>query len=126
MYNTNQFYLDTTMKLVAPLIKAGIPHAVKLLYDGFAVVFPWANGADTVCHMGSYGHTKGYMETMGFSWDGDDVSVYKPEELAEMIIQEHDKTETDCYRGFIESGDENPFELPDDPFDPFLFTPSEW
>lgn len=75
---------------------------VSLLLNGFHVTFKDFPNADAICHDGSYGSPNyGAMrnnsytnewyiedilwETIGFPWDGDDVSVHTGEELAKMI-----------------------------------------
>lgn len=71
--------------------------------NGWLITFVGCAG-DAICHDGSYGSPNyapnfypestnqnnwsdcsGVWETIGFPWDGDDVSVHSPAELAKMI-----------------------------------------
>ena len=76
---------------------------VQHFQNGWRITFIGCAG-DAVCHDGSYGSpnyapdlypnttnqndwddSSGAWETIGFPWDGDDVSVHESEELAQMI-----------------------------------------
>lgn len=71
---------------------------VKHFQNGWHITFVDCLHADAICHDGSYGspyrfpephqndwNHSGEWETIGFPWDGDDVSVHSSEELAQMI-----------------------------------------
>ena len=62
-----------------------IPFEMQEFLEGYAITFPWIN-ADIVCHNHSYGHSTGYVESMGFPWDKDDVSILTPEDAAKKIV----------------------------------------
>lgn len=50
-----------------------IPHTIEPLFNGYKITFPWCKG-DAIIHSYSYGHEEGLFETMGFPWDGEDVT----------------------------------------------------
>lgn len=75
---------------------------VQFFQNGWQVTFSGCEHGDAICHDGSYGspcygavldeslHSndwtkRGRWETIGFPWDGDDVSVHDSETLAKMI-----------------------------------------
>ena len=57
---------------------------VRCFMNGFQVRFDDFEG-DAILHDGSYGHNSCDWETMGFPWDGDDVSVHSTHKLASML-----------------------------------------
>ena len=57
---------------------------VDAYMHGFIVVFENWSG-DAILHDGSYQNTKYKWETIGFPWDGEDVSVHSAEELASLL-----------------------------------------
>ena len=58
---------------------------VQFYLNGFVVYFEGFPNANAVCHNSSYGNKYGLWETMGFPWDGDDVSVLNAYELVSEI-----------------------------------------
>lgn len=52
--------------------------------NGFIVIFKDFDG-DAILHDGSYGRGLCKWETIGFPWDGEDVSIHSPAILAEML-----------------------------------------
>ena len=57
---------------------------VVFYMNGFKVVFEdW--GGDAILHDGSYENTKYKWETIGFPWDGEDVSTHTAEELVSLL-----------------------------------------
>ena len=89
--NLQTRYVVPVMLLAQQLMLAGVPFRHRQIWEGSQLLFPWANDADGACHKGTYGCTEGKIETMGFSWDDDDVSVHMPDELAKLIIEEYQK-----------------------------------
>lgn len=57
---------------------------VKCFMNGFQVLFDGFEG-DAILHDGSYGRESCDWETLGFPWDGDDVSVHTVHQLASML-----------------------------------------
>lgn len=57
---------------------------VRSYLNGFIVYFE-VEGGDAILHDGSYGRTAGQWETIGFPWDGMDVSVHSAENLAQLL-----------------------------------------
>ena len=63
-----------------------IKHKRQRLYDGYQWFFDFHG--DIVIHGYSYNYAHGYLESMGFSWDNDNVSVFTPHEMIEHLIEE--------------------------------------
>ena len=61
----------------------GITRIVVYMH-GFVVTFEDWDG-DAILHDGSYENEKYKWETIGFPWDGEDVSVHSAEELASLL-----------------------------------------
>ena len=59
-------------------------HSVQFYMNGFRVTFENWEG-DAILHDGSYGRNSYDWETIGFPWDGDDISVHSPAELASLL-----------------------------------------
>lgn len=57
---------------------------IQYFMNGFRVTFEDWKG-DAILHDGSYGHGAYEWETIGFPWDGDDVSVHSPKDLAFLL-----------------------------------------
>ena len=79
-------YAKKMYALEVKLNDHNIPNNIEPSYEGFAMTFPWKDNCDVAIHKG----TNGCLESIGFEWDGDDVTRLTPEDLAEKII--------DCYR----------------------------
>lgn len=62
-----------------------IPHTVHDCWEGAQIRFPWCNG-DVAIHDGTYGHANGCVESYGFPWDDEDVSMLYPEEALTNIV----------------------------------------
>ena len=52
--------------------------------NGYIVCFE-IEGGDAILHDGSYGRDSGKWETIGFPWDGMDVSVHDADTLARLL-----------------------------------------
>lgn len=57
---------------------------VRYFMNGFQVLFDGFEG-DAILHDGSYGRESCDWETLGFPWDGNDVSVHTAHQLASML-----------------------------------------
>ena len=68
--------------MAAILEDNNIPFNIEELWDGYKVTFPWAEG-DVICH-GAVPH--GFVESMGFPWDLDDITQLLPEYMAARIV----------------------------------------
>lgn len=68
-------YQSTALTLSLILTREKIPHTVEELHGGYQFRFPWCSG-DMVCHSYSYGNKWGCLESYGFPWDKNDVSVF--------------------------------------------------
>lgn len=83
-------YINTTyINALVDLVNACRRLDVKLdkvqhLFNGWRVTFKGYSG-DAICHDGSYDSQFGYWESIGFPWDGDDVSVHDADTLVAFI-----------------------------------------
>ena len=91
-------YINTLVELVSACRAQNVEiDKVSTFQGGWHVTFKDHEGADAICHEGSYGSPcyycmnvnhqndwsrSGSWETIGFPWDGDDVSVHDANELA--------------------------------------------
>lgn len=80
----NPEYAKPILTLSNSLNERNIPHTVNVLWDGLQIRFPWNDG-DIICHAGSYGHEYGNVESMGCSWDEDDVTCLSIDEADDLI-----------------------------------------
>lgn len=71
----NPRYLKIAAELAAPLRLLNVPFELTPIHDGIKIDFEWC-GADAITHSGAYGGPQGYLETMGFVEDGEDVRGY--------------------------------------------------
>ena len=96
-------YINSLVNLINACRAEGIElDTVSYFQNGWHVTFKGFEGADAICHDHSYGSPNymvgflkkdyqnnwdesGEWETIGFPWDGDDVSVHSAEELAHYI-----------------------------------------
>lgn len=62
-----------------------IPFEIKKIWEGWQIVFPWADHADVAIHDGTFGHDSLQVESYKFPWDEGDVSVLEPFEAFELI-----------------------------------------
>ena len=81
-------YFERIADLVLTLSDNGIPCHVENLYDGYKVTFPWCCG-DVIAHSymlgrGEYGYN---VESMGFPWDKDDVTLLDVQEAIDLITK---------------------------------------
>lgn len=79
-----KIFVESAMMFSGLLIGLKVPFSIDCLHDGFQWRFPWCDG-DVIIHSGSYGHYIGYLESMNFPWDEDDVSVESINDMAEKI-----------------------------------------
>ena len=81
----NPIYVNGLVELVA-LCRAHNVEVTKVQFfqNGFRVEFEVDDG-DAILHDGSYGRNDGTWETIGFPWDGDDVSCHDSDTLAKML-----------------------------------------
>lgn len=83
-YKTMHLHFNAINSIRIKLDECGIPCTMIAVLDGFQLRFPWHDG-DVVCHGYSYGSPSGCVESLGFPWDNEDVSVHTPEEFTELI-----------------------------------------
>lgn len=77
--------VESLARLVAACQKNEVELQQVFLYqNGFQVLFKDLPG-DAILHDGSYGRNQFDWETIGYPWDGEDVSVHEPEELAGLL-----------------------------------------
>lgn len=69
----NELNMEEIFKLALGLSKRKIPYTLKTYCGGLQLLF---GTGDVICNRISYGHEIGLLETIGFSWDGDDVTGY--------------------------------------------------
>jgi hypothetical protein len=82
----NPEYAKPILKLANILVEKAVPLTIVTLWDGLQLRFSWNHG-DVICHTGSLGHEYGYVESMGFPWDKDDVSCLRVEDMAQAIYE---------------------------------------
>ena len=70
---TIDFDMTEIFKLALGLKERNIPYQMKAFLNGLQICF---NTGDVICNRYSYGHERGLLETMGFSWDEDNVTGY--------------------------------------------------
>lgn len=84
--NTNK-YKKVITEVTDILDKFEVGYTLRRLYEGYQLLFnSWCQG-DLVIHDGSCGSMYGYVETMGFPWDDEDVSMLPPEDAAMRIVK---------------------------------------
>lgn len=122
-YNTAAFEMNQIdaayINTLVELINACRTFNVKIdkvyhYQNGWKITFEGYEHADAICHDGSYGspcYMAGFLkdghnndwscigewETIGFPWDGDDVSVHDSYTLAKMIAALHDGNDWHTY-----------------------------
>lgn len=100
-----QDWIDATWKLIQSMLTlAGIPYEIYDIHEHCHIIrFPWRQGADVaigILHVNdSMVETNGKnvirtpypsIETIGFSWDGDDVTVFStPVDFLKKIYGEY-------------------------------------
>ena len=79
-------YFKRIAYLVTELSDNGVPMHVENLYDGYKVTFPWCRG-DVIAHSGmlGWGKCEHTVESMGFPWDEDDVTLLDVQEAIDLI-----------------------------------------
>lgn len=84
----NNYYFERIADLALALDDNGVPNHVENLYDGYKMTFPWCNG-DVIAHSGMLGWGEcGYtVESMGFPWDEDDVTLLDVQEAIDLITK---------------------------------------
>lgn len=86
--NEHIIYANSILTIAKKLDRAKVPYTLHKCWEGYQIRFPWSEG-DIVAHAGSYGSRSGKVESMGFSWDADDVSTWDPDIMAVMVIAEY-------------------------------------
>ena len=93
-YTTNKNY-KSILELDKRLTKAGIPHELAKLYDGWIIGYPNVNKGykvfDVIEHEGSYGHEEDLMEAYGFGVE--DVEVVDIDKAFTLFANVHFSTE---------------------------------
>lgn len=81
-------YFETIAYLILALDDNGVPSHVENLYDGYKVTFPWCCG-DVIAHSGmlGLGRYEYTVESMGFPWDEDDVTLLDMQEAVDLITK---------------------------------------
>lgn len=87
MKKDTAIHLSTIEHIAFKLLANDIPFEFRLLSDGAQLRFPWWEDADVVCNYMTAGHLEDYVESMGFPWDEDDVTIEKSNLMAEAIIE---------------------------------------
>lgn len=81
----NPVYVNGLIALVEACAENGVKITeIRNHMNGFIVLFD-VEGGDAILHDGSYGRGIGEWETMGFPWDGIDVSVHDADTLAQLL-----------------------------------------
>ena len=84
-------YYNTILKIAVHCLLAEIPFEVRPIFDGWQIIFRWANGADFAIHSGTYGNKSLLVEGYKFPWDGDDVTVMTTEDACVSISDLYDE-----------------------------------
>ena len=82
-------YLNNIATVMEILDENKVPYTFNECWEGYQLRFDWADGADIVCHKAVMGGDRNRVESMGFSWDVDDVSNFEAEAMARLIVAEH-------------------------------------
>ena len=85
MTNFNNHYFEIISSIYGQLTHRGVPVTMNPLWGGYQLRFHWCNG-DVIMHPYSYYNSEGMVESMGFPWDEDDVSIHTPSEMIELIV----------------------------------------
>lgn len=82
--NINRFY--SLVSLTCECARHGITISkIVTSHNGFCVMFQDFPNGDAILHDCSYGNNALLWETMGFPWDGNDVSTHTVAELATLL-----------------------------------------
>jgi hypothetical protein len=82
-------YLNNIATVMEILDENKVPYTFRECYEGYQLRFDWADDADIICHKAVTGGDRNRVESMGFSWDGDDVSNFENEAMAQLIVAEY-------------------------------------
>ena len=82
-------YLRNIATVMEILDENKVPYTLDECWEGYELRFDWADDADIVCHKAVIGGDRDRVESMGFSWDGDDVSNFEAEDMARLIVAEY-------------------------------------
>ena len=88
----NPDFVSVAAELIAELKSFDVPFTTNVAYDGIQFRFPWHDG-DVIIHSGSYSCKSDMMESYQFPWDRDDVSTWKPMEIAALLKCLYDNDE---------------------------------
>ena len=85
-------YFVRIADLVLALSDNGVPCHVESLYDGYKVTFPWCYG-DVIAHSGMLGNGnyKHTVESFGFPWDEDDVTLLDVIDAIDLITNYYEE-----------------------------------
>lgn len=79
-------YRERIISVINQLSKWGVPHNVKASGAcGYAVVFPWTDGR-ICCDEMTYSEEPDAVETFGFPWDNNSVSILSTYEATCKVI----------------------------------------
>lgn len=86
---TKAAYLNNIATVMEILDENKVPYTFHECWEGYQLRFPWADNADVICHKAVMGGDRNRVESMGFSWDVDDVSNFEAEAMARLIVAEY-------------------------------------
>ena len=81
---TNKYY-ETICAIAVFCLLAEIPFEVRPIFDGWQIIFRWADGADFALHSGTYGNKSLLVEGYKFPWDDGDVTMMTQSEACVRI-----------------------------------------
>ena len=84
-------YYNTILEIATFCLLAEIPFEVRPIFDGWQIIFHWANSADFAIHSGTYGNKSLLVEGYKFPWDDDDVTVMTTKEARIRIYDLYDE-----------------------------------
>lgn len=90
-FGLNENYTEI-LRLGEMLQRAGIPHTMRRLYDGWQILYPSEENrvSDAIQHGGSYGEAENLIEIMGLSDQKNNVEGYlSAEEVYERYLNHY-------------------------------------
>lgn len=84
LVSLNPNFISVAAELIAELKELDVPFTTNVAFDGIQFRFPWHDG-DVIIHSVSYSCNSGMMESYGFPWDRNDVSIWAPTDMAALL-----------------------------------------
>ena len=89
-YVSNPIYLKALEELYEWAMEYNVTiKEIKIMYNGFRIIFDEYPEGDIICHDYSYNHQNGLWESFGFPWDEDDVTTQTAQEFCAKLAAYH-------------------------------------